>query len=91
MKAHEKPQYCNFSHPAACTMLNISLATIGVDTCRAISAGAIFSIFEPIPFIATSPKFRAKAYARPKDEIEAFTLPSNWAKNAPASTEDAKN
>ena len=64
---YEKPQYCNLSNPCAFTILNISLATTGVDTCSATSL---------ILSKAISPRVSSVACSFPKDSALSFAARS---------------
>lgn len=48
MKTYENPQYCSFSEPFALTMLNMSVATVAVETWDAAFSALISASFPKI-------------------------------------------
>ena len=81
MSTYEKPQYCSLSIPKAFTMLNMSVATIGVET----SSETLWTrVFTRVPM------FWAFAYIVPRDIKVSFIAPLSTSENGTLSGVDKK-
>lgn len=78
MKTYENPQYCSFSEPVALTMLNISVATVAVETWDAAFSALISASFPKILLLTYKHWMQRRTCWGWKASLEWTSLPQWW-------------